>query len=380
VTLGAGWPRDYPRQQGAFDRVDHRKSRSGGRITQCRPHASTLQHLSNGGNMTRLVLLCAWLCATALIATANPAQAGVPVSYVSNTGSDSGNCATPATACASFVYALSQTISYGEIDCVNNGSYGTTALVITQSVTIDCAGGANVMLSAEESPAGNGSIVINGQGIVVRLRHLSFNRVGGGSAGIDAVNLAALYVENCVISNVTNALNQNLGSYLGIKFEPTSNAQLSVSNSIISDNGVSGSGLTGGIYIVPGSGATATVSINRSEIEGNVFGIVGDGTSGGIVKGTISNSVVSGNAEDGIATIGSGSAVWFLVDQTEVSGNTFGLAAGGSGAEILASGSSVFGNSTGLHTSSGGGLYSYGNNKVNGNTSNGAFTGTIGLQ
>jgi hypothetical protein len=125
---------------------------------------------------------------------------------------------------------------------------------------------------------------------------------------------------------------------------------------------------------------TATVSIDRSQITGNVFGIVSDGTSGGTIKGTIRDSVVSGNSEDGIAAISSGSPVWFLVDQTEVSGNTFGMAAGGSGTEILARNTSVFNNTTGLHTGNGGALYTYGNNSVNGNAANGAFTGAVGLQ
>jgi hypothetical protein len=322
--------------------------------------------------MRRLMLLCAWLCATVFVVAAKPALAtGSNLhSYVSNAGLDSNGCANPTNdACATFPRALSQTANYGEIDCVNPSSNYDGSLIIEQSVTIDCAGGLGSFI---------GYITVNGPGIVVRLRNLSLNDQGYGYIGIDAQNMAALYLENCVIANY-NAVNRASGPYIGIKFEPLANAQLSVTNTIISNNGYGG-GITGGIYIVPDSGVTATVSINRSEINGNTFGIVGDGTSGGVVKGTISDSVVSGNGEDGVAAISSGSPVWLLVDQTKVAGNAFGLAAGGSGAEILARYSSVFDNTTGLHTSGGGTLYSYGTNSINGNSTNGAFTGTIGQQ
>jgi hypothetical protein len=40
----------------------------------------------------------------------------------------------------------------------------------------------------------------------------------------------------------------------------------------------------------------------------------------------------------------------------------------------------VFGNAIGLFTESGGTLYSYGNNSLNGNGTNGAFTGTLGMK
>jgi hypothetical protein len=91
---------------------------------------------------------------------------------------------------------------------------------------------------------------------------------------------------------------------------------------------------------------------------------------------TLSNSVVSGNTEDGIAAISS----WVFVDQSRVSRNAYGLAAHGSGAEVLVRNTSVFSNTTGLTTSASGTIYSYGTNSVNGNTTNGAFTGTVALK
>jgi hypothetical protein len=73
--------------------------------------------------------------------------------------------------------------------------------------------------------------------------------------------------------------------------------------------------------------------------------------------------------------------VVLTVDQTKISGNNAaGLYASGSGAGILVRYSTVVDNAIGLDAASGGALYSYGTNSVAGNTTNGTFTGTVGLQ
>jgi len=325
--------------------------------------------------MRKLTLLCAWLCAIALvvIVAADPAQAtGTnPISYVSNTGNDGNNCSAPATACQTFNGALGKTANYGEIDCVNAGFYTTSPVTISQSVTIDCAGGVGSVIN---------TVTVNGAGIVVRLRNLSLNRIGSGDFAIDAQSMAALYIENCVISNANAAVSPGT-PYIGVKFEPSAGASaLFITNSIISNNGNSGS-VSGGIDIVPAMGATADVSIDHSQINGNVFGIIADGTGGGIIKGTITDSVVSGNSENGITVSSSGSSVVFQIDRTTVAKNFHGLVAGGSGAGMLVSNTNVFNNTAGLFTTNGGTLYSYSNNHVNGNNGNdGTFTGTISQQ
>jgi hypothetical protein len=330
--------------------------------------------------MTRLMLLlCVWLSAIALIGAADAAHAGSNFySYVSNTGSDSNGCSNPTTdACASFTHALSETLNYGEIDCVNAGHYGQL-FTISQSVTIDCAGGVGSTY---------GQIIINGAGIVVRLRHLSLNSDENMFYyGINAENMAALYVENCVITNY-NLENTATPLLFGIEFAPsTGPSQLFVTNTVISDNGNTGAdsafGFTGGILILPASGVQANVNITRSKIQGNIFGIIADGTQGGSIRGVVKDSVVSGNIQNGITASSSGSSVVLMVEGTDASSNgNHGLVAGGSGAGMLVRTTSVFNNGGGLYTTSGGTLYSYGNNKVNGNNGNdGSFTGTVSQQ
>jgi len=321
--------------------------------------------------MRKLILLCVTAGAVALVAGSVARAAGTnTVSYVSSGGADSPHtCTNPTTdACATFQYALTQTVNHGEIDCANTGNYGST-FTIGQSVTIDCAGGVGSTF---------GDISINGSGIVVRLRNLSINNNGNGFDGINVVNLTALYVEHCVIGND----NSGPGSpYFGIQFQPSAGtAYLYITDSVISNNGSSAAGTSSGIYIEPASNVTAMVTIDRSEISGNYSGIIADGRSGGIINGTLRDSVVSGNTVYGIGVISSGSNVWWLLDQTKVSANANGLAAIGSGARMAARNTSVFNNTTGLTTRTSGAIYSYGTNSLIGNGTNGAFTGTLAMQ
>jgi hypothetical protein len=324
----------------------------------------------------RLILSLAFIFSPAVF----PVSAGATLlhTWVSASGSDSATCDISAP-CKDLLTAYQNTTAGGEITCLNSGDFADSSsqLVIEKSITIDCEG---ALGSATAVPGGSSLQLIlieTSPGAVVVLRGLDFDAAGEGSCGGAGGGLIAfngggtLHVQKTKINHAGDGCN-------GIFFLASGTAELDVSDCDITDNGTSGTG--GGIYIVPSSGMTATVSIDRSHINNNYFGILASGKSGGIVKGTISDSVVSGNTEDGIAATSSGSNVWFLVDQTKVAGNAYGVAAGGSGAEILVRNSSVFNNTTGLNTSNGGTIYSYGTNSVNGNATNGAFTGAIGLQ
>ena len=279
--------------------------------------------------------------------------------------------------CLSINAALTQTVTGGQVSCLGPDIYytGLTA-TITSSVTIDCpASSLSILICCTVN-----GIIINAPAAIVTLRNLNLNGMNApefsgaveGVTGIVIQAAAVVNIEDCVIENFSQS---------GISDQRTSGSgQLFIRDTVMRNNGSSSSPLSGGISIAPASGVTATVSIDHSQISSNYFGVVGDGRSGGTIKSTISDSVISGNTEDGIAAVSSGSSVWFLVDQTKVSGNAFGLAVGGSGTEILARNSSIFDNATGLHTSSGGALYTYGTNSLNGNATNGAFTGTLGLR
>ena len=112
-----------------------------------------------------------------------------------------------------------------------------------------------------------------------------------------------------------------------------------------------------------------------------LYGIVADGTSGGTIRGLVSDSFVTNNRNNGITASTAGSSTVLTVDNTKVSGNAFGLVAGGSNAGLLVRRSIVNGNATGLFATGGGALLSYRDNSLNGNfTTDGAFTGAVTTQ
>jgi hypothetical protein len=189
-------------------------------------------------------------------------------------------------------------------------------------------------------------------------------------------------IKNALVVNIEDCVIENF-SATGISDERTTSGQLFIRNTVLRNNGSSSSSnnLSGGINIVPGPGGTAVVSIDKSQISGNYFGIVDDGRLGGSGKVTIKDSVVSGNTKNGITALSSGSSVLFVLDQTEASANgAAGLFASGSGTGIVARNTTVVDNAIGLDAASGGGLVSYGNNSVAGNATNGAFTATVSQQ
>ena len=301
-----------------------------------------------------------------------PAQATqIYHAWVSNTGNDSASCDITAP-CATFAGAYSKTAADGEITCLTSGDFG--ALPITKSITVDCQN--SIGSSATGASIGPFNITAPA-GSVITLRGLDFDFLGtsigcGAEGPVTFTGGGVLHLQKMKINHA------NLDSCNGVWFAPTSTATLDITDSDITDNGASGSGA--GVYIQPQSGVQANVTVTRTQIQGNYFGIFGDGRSGGTIRATIKDSVVSGNIENGITAVSSGASVVFMVDQTEVSGNLAGMFAGGSNAGMLARNTTVFNNTVGLDTTGGGTLYTYGNNSVNGNTTNGAFTGTAALQ
>jgi hypothetical protein len=290
--------------------------------------------------------------------------------WVASSGSDSNNCDLP-TPCQTFSGAFAQTNAAGEISCANSSDFGQ--LLITHAITIDCQSAIGSQTSVGGSNTSGITVVTNSTDTVV-LRGLDVDGLGAVCSGglINVAGAGVLHLQKMKI-------NHSVGNCSGVAFAAEGAATLDVTDSDITDNG--SSGIAAGIYIAPQSGALAKVSVADSRINANFFGIIGDGRYGGIIKGMVSGSVVSGNTENGITVIGSGSSVVFVTEQTKVSGNgAAGLFAGGSNAGMLARNTTVIDNTIGLDAENGGVLFTYGNNSINGNTSNGAFTNAVGMQ
>ncbi len=65
---------------------------------------------------------------------AAPARALSHVTFVSDKGTDTGSCASPADACRSFKFALGQTTPGGEIKALDPADYG--GVTITKAISI----------------------------------------------------------------------------------------------------------------------------------------------------------------------------------------------------------------------------------------------------
>ncbi len=300
------------------------------------------------------------VCGTGTLTT--PASAA-NAAYLSRTGS--GSACTLASPCSSISSAVTAAGAGGEVVCLDKGNYG--GVIIPFSITISCGDGlweAPAAGISIQTPAGAAAVVI--EGFVADSLALSGSIVS--VTGQVAVHLRRVRIGN----------NGSANSGFAINFNPTGPAKLFVTDSVIDNFG--GSGISGAILVKPASGVTANVTIERTRIENNRFGIVADGNSGGIIRGVVRDSVIAGNVNNGITVSTTSSNVVLGVERSTISGNNFGLVATGGNAGMLVRNSFILGNNTGLSSSGGGALLSYQDNSVNGNTSDGAFTGSIGLK
>ncbi|RWC52853.1 MAG: right-handed parallel beta-helix repeat-containing protein [Mesorhizobium sp.] len=302
--------------------------------------------------------LAALLVASVLLIA--PASAQATRTWVSGVGDDVNPCSRTAP-CKTFAGAISKTAAGGEINCIDPGGYGT--VTITKSITIACE-------DVEASPLNSGGIngvVINAAATdIVILRGLDINGAGTtpGLNGIRFLAGAALHVEDCLIQNST----QPTGS--GISFAPSGTSELYIHNSTIIHN-------TNGVRIQPTGSGVASVLIDNSTIENNnLAGVKADGTGNtGGSNTTIVNSSVSGNTNAGISILNpvGGPIIKIGADNVVVANNGVagGLRAEGANATIRVSRSTISGNGLGTNALSGGVISSYGNNQINGNTSDG---------
>src|SRR5205823_14144682 len=135
------------------------------------------------------------------------------------------------------------------------------------------------------------------------------------------------------------------------------------------------------ITVQPASGATALVTLEGVEVSNYGDGIFAGASSGaGPVLVTIADSIVSNNTANGFAAISQGGAVLMQINQSTASQNNgAGVSVDGSQAQIILGDSLVAQNATGISVSNGAKIYSYQNNQINGNTSDGTPIPPIAL-
>jgi hypothetical protein len=293
---------------------------------------------------------------------ASPVRAQA-VMWVANNGNDANAC-IPTSPCLTFQGAINKG-SVAQINCLTSGNYG--AVTITASITIDCGtGNIGEIVITPFDTAGIG--ISSGAPVTIVLRHLSIN--GGGTtvvgmAGIDATGFASgtLIVEDCMIQGFH-------GGY-GINFVPnTGRGLLHVANSLIFDN-------IFGVVVAPQAGQIATVSFNGLESRANSsIGVALGGN--GTVAGTMRDSVVGGNGQQGVSAFSS--QVFFTVEESSLVANlSAGLITNSPGSVVNVGNSTIGANSIGVDAVHGS-IISFGNNQMSANGSNGNFTSTAGLR
>ena len=311
-----------------------------------------------------------WLLATAAVslAYAAPASAQATRTWISGVGDDVNPCSRTAP-CKTFAGAISKTAAGGEIDCLDPGGFGT--VTITKSITFDCSGTLGSILNS-----GTNGVNINDSGagtIDVVIRGVSINGAATGQTGINFISGHSVTLENLIIMG-----NRGSSSQIGVKFGPTaataSTAFLVMHNVTVGLNG-------GGVLIQPGTGVTARADLNDVRVIDNTgFGVRVDGTiSAAGITVAANNVQISGNVVQGLNARTTGAnPVGVTLDNSTVSNNGVGISSsGGSGVVVRVGDTTITGNATGVSPGAGAPVNSYGDNRLDGNTTDGAFTGAV---
>jgi hypothetical protein len=304
----------------------------------------------------------------ATLMLAAPAQAQATRTWVSGVGDDVNPCSRTAP-CKTFAGAISKTAAGGEINCLDPGGFG--AVTIIKSMTIAC------QYTEGGALAGGNGIVVNTPAAtdVVVIRGLDIFGVNPPTNGVRMINQGTLHIIECKISRFNAASSQ------GISFQPTGNGKLFVTDTYISENGNAATG--GGILIQPtGAGGNANVVLKNVTVANNANNgilVSSSGNTGVGINVTIVGSNVSGNANGIVALSAAGTApVKVSIDATAIIANILGLnsnaAAGGNGAGsavVRIGDSNVSLNGTGVSVTGSGQIFSYKDNYINGNGTDG---------
>jgi hypothetical protein len=292
-----------------------------------------------------------------------PAHAQATRTWVSGVGDDANPCSRTAP-CKTFAGAISKTATGGSINCLDPGGFG--AITITKSITIDCGNTFAGVLAS-----GTNGINVNAAATdIVTLRGLSIEGTGTGLIGINVISGSIVHVENCKITGFRG------GSAIGISFAPPTGTvgELYVAGTVIEDNGSSAS--NGGIVIRPTGSGSARISLNRIELDNNSNGLrVDGGGSTGQILVTFRDSVAAGNTSNGLTVTspaGAAGVVLFSDRSSLIYNSGAGILTDGANGNSVLSGSTINKNSTGIGITNGGFVFSYRNNNVVGNGTDGA--------
>jgi len=284
-----------------------------------------------------------------------PAHAQLSRTAVSAARGNDGNACDLAAPCRTFQVAHDKTNDQGEITVLDPGGYGS--LTITKSISIvnDGVGEASILVSGGP---GNFGITINAPvGGYVNLRGITIQGIGfGGGTGLRFNTGFSLTMENCVIRNHTLD---------GLEFRASGTSNLTVSNTLLADNGGHG------VEVTPSGSVTVKVFLDRVGMYNNSLDgfIVNGQFSTGTINATAADSAAANNGGTGylVTSSSAGARSNLMVVRSAAANNGTGIASDNTGATLWVSQSTVTGNTTSW-SSSGSVLQSFGDNNIVGNS------------
>ena len=279
------------------------------------------------------------VCSAILILITSAAFALNSRSAVSVNGSDANLCTT-VMPCRSFSAAMAQTAPGGEIIAFDSAGFGT--LTINQAVSVSGAPGIHAAITANAGTA----ISISAAGTDhVTLRNLVL--IGNGATS--GISIASAAVVNIYASTISG-----FGSY-GISSGGTQKVVVDSCKIIDSPGAI-------GVQVATNTKAV----VSNSVVSGNNVGVFAD------ISGTIQvfHSVISDN-NNGLESSSFSGTSNLMAENCSVVANGSGVFAGSGGAgtsRLWLSNNVIFGNVNGVSSGAGAQIYSYGNNRIDGNT------------
>ena len=276
--------------------------------------------------------------------------------YVSSAGDDLNPC-TATQPCRTFAMAINVTANSGTITAVDEASFGS--VTIGKPLTINAGGRVAALMASSGSVI---TIKTMGAEDLVVLRGLSIDGLNAATSGIRVVAVGKLVIERCTIQNVAGH---------GIDFESSTNpSHLLVSDSTIAYN-VDPSGVSSGVYDAAPYGSAV---LDRVRVAGNNIGV-----QVRAARLSIRDSTISGNVQANVKLVAA-NVSQIDIDDSLIADSVAGVGIFSQGivANVYVSNSTITGNSQGLSTLIGS-IYSFGNNRLFGNTTDGAFTAKMPL-
>jgi hypothetical protein len=309
--------------------------------------------------MRKFGLRLSLVAAMAVLGVQGTALAQASRTWISGVGDDANPCSRTAP-CRTWAGAISKTAAQGEIDALDPGPFG--AVTITKAITLAADG----ELASTLASGGTSGIVISaGVNDEVTIRGIEVQGVGTGIHGIRFVTGKALHVVKCAISQFTTN---------GIEFVPSTTSDLYVSDRDVGDNGRSG-------ITLPRPEAesrrrsstvfTPTTTASSESKQRRKLAAVPQPRP--CIIASPAAIRVPASCRNRIQP----SPVHLMLNHVTASFNGAGFQADGISSTMWVGASEASGNVTGMLTSHNGALLSYGDNQVNGNTTDGAPSGPV---